>query len=728
MTCASCVARVEETLKGVDGVVDATVNFASETARIEFDAATVSVSRLRDAVEESGYSLVLPQGSGTTGAGGATEVPAKLAAFQRLRKDLILSASLALPVMILSMISMTEWYMNASRLSMDQTNRILLLLTTPVVLFPGRRFFKGLWTAARRRTADMNTLVAIGAGSAYGYSLIAVIFPELLGVHEMAVTVYFDSTATIITLILLGKLLEASAKRRASEAIEKLIGLRPATARILRNGSETDVPVARVITGDVILVRPGERIPVDGVITRGSTSLDESMVTGESLPVERSVGNAVIGGTINLNGSIDFRATAVGEKTLLGRIVKLVEDAQGSRAPIQNLADRIASVFVPVVMAIAVLTFVLWYGIGGIPFTHAMVNFVAVLIIACPCALGLATPTAIMVGTGAGARMGILIRDAESLERMHRVRTVVFDKTGTITTGKPEVTGVVTWDGAGPRDLLTRASSLEWRSEHPLAGAIVRHAIENGAGSEEPEEFQSFTGLGVAGTVGGVPVVVGNLQLMKAHGVSVDLAEPEVAHASARGETSVVVAISGAAAGVISIGDTLKPSAPGAINALHRMGVRTVLLTGDNAITARVIARRAGIDTVIAGVLPDQKAGHIKALQSEGRKVAMVGDGINDAPALARADVGIAMGTGTDIAMEAAGITLMQGDLHGVVRAFRLSKRTLRTIKQNLFWAFIYNVIGIPLAALGMLNPTVAAAAMAMSSVSVISNSLRLKR
>jgi Cu+-exporting ATPase len=734
MTCASCVLRVEKALRSVEGVQDAAVNLASEKARITYDPAIASVQTLRKAVEDTGYTLVVPDETpkGTKGIAGAapdTGSPARPEAFRKLKSDAILSAVLTLPIMVLGMVSMSDWYMRQAPLSMETTNRILFLLTSTVMFIPGRRFFNSLWTNIRHRTADMNTLVAVGTGAAYLYSTLVVLFPDLLGAIGKTHEVYFDTAATIITLILFGKLMEASAKRRASDAIRKLLALQPSVARALRNGMETEIPIADVVVGDVILVRPGERIPVDGVITRGFSVIDESMMTGESLPVEKKEGERVVGGTVNLNGSMEFRTTAIGKDSVLARIIRMVEDAQGSKAPVQSLADKIASVFVPAVIAIAVITFVLWYTVGGLAFTPALINFIAVLIIACPCALGLATPTAIMVGTGVGARMGILIRDAESLERTREVRTVVFDKTGTLTMGKPEVTSVVPLNGTTATHLVTMAASVERLSEHPLARAIIRSAERDGIQLEESGAFQSITGLGVAGDIKGTPVIVGNLLFMKEYSVQRSPeAEAEVARAAARGETSVVVAIDGTVAGVIAMGDTLRPTSPDAIRALQGMGLETILLTGDNEITAKVIAARAGIDTVIAGVLPEQKAEQIKALQRRGKVVAMVGDGINDAPALAQADIGIAIGTGTDVAMETAGITLMNGDLSGVARAFRLSGRTLRTIKQNLFWAFIYNIIGIPLAALGMLNPMLAAFAMAFSSVSVVSNSLRLKR
>jgi Cu+-exporting ATPase len=574
----------------------------------------------------------------------------------------------------------------------------------------------------------MNTLVAVGTGAAFLYSTVAVLFPGLLGGHGGMTDVYFDTTATIITLILFGKVLEASAKRKASDAIRKLLGLQPTTARVVRNGEATDITLAEVVAGDTVIVRPGEKVPVDGIILRGNTTLDESMVTGESLPVERGEGDPVVGGTINRNGSVEFRATAVGDATLLARIAKMVEDAQGSKAPIQALADRIASVFVPAVIAIAAITFVLWSTVGGASFTHALVNTIAVLIIACPCALGLATPTAIMVAAGTGARMGILIKDAETLERLRDVQVMVFDKTGTVTMGAPSVTDVAPHPGFDASTLLRLVASVESRSEHPLGEAIVRHAAAGGVSLGTVEAFQSLAGLGVAGVVDGIPVVAGKLGLLREYAIPDGELSPAADRFAGQGKTTIAVAADGRPAGVIAIADTVKPGSADALRTLQSMGIAVVMLTGDNEHTARAIAALAGIQRVIAGVLPGAKAEAIRTMQSEGRRVAMIGDGINDAPALAQADVGIAMGTGTDVAMATAGITLMHGDLASVVHARSLSERTVGTIRQNLFWAFVYNVIGIPLAALGLLHPMIAAAAMAFSSVSVVSNSLRLRR
>lgn len=724
MTCASCVTRVEKALKKVEGVNEASVNLASEKARVEFDPSRVQLDQLKTAVEDAGYELLLP-GNNSENAADKT---AKQDARQGLRSELILSAVFTVPVMILSMISMFDFYKDVSPLSLYDTNKILLLLTTPVMFYSGRRFFKGFWGAAKHFSADMNTLVAVGTGSAYAFSTVAVLFPDAMGHAGHAGHVYFDTSAVIVTLILLGKYLEATAKDKATDAITALMGLQPKTARIIRDGQEYDVPVSEVRVDDLVVVRPGERIPVDGVISKGTTSIDESMVTGESLPVEKRAGDKVVAGTINANGSIEFAAKAVGSKTVLAQIVRLVEEAQGSKAPIQGLADKIASVFVPIVIGIAVLTLSSWIAFANADFTTALVNFIAVLIIACPCALGLATPTAIMVGTGRGANLGILIKNADSLERAGKITTVVLDKTGTITEGKPSVSDVLTFNGHDEEHLLRLAASVERKSEHPLARAIVDFASGRGVKPVETESFMAMTGFGVSGSVGGETILIGNLALLKDQSVPLDGKKEAAAELAGQGKTPVLVAVNGKLAGILAISDTIKPTSKKAIEKLHSMGITVVMMTGDNQQTAETIATQAGIDRVIANVLPHEKAGHVKELQQGGAIVAMAGDGINDAPALAQADVGIAMGTGTDVAMEAADITLMKGDLMSIAQAIRLSTATLRTIKQNLFWAFIYNVVGIPLAALGMLNPMIAAGAMAFSSVSVISNSLRLKR
>ena len=735
MTCASCVARVEKTLKKIDGVETANVNLATENVTFSFDPSKTDLAAMATAVEEAGYKLALPPPStdrSTTGTEAGIGETGKEShqekAFRQLKKDFIFSAVLTLPVMLVSMVNMTEWFMASVPLTMNEVNILLFLATTAVMAGPGKRFFVIAWRLAKHFSADMNTLVAVGTGTAYLFSGIVTLFPRWLPIDNPMDHIYFDTAATIVTLILLGRMLEARAKSRTTDAIKKLIGLQPKTARVIREGMEEDVPIESVMHNDIVIVRPGERIPVDGIITKGSTSLDESMITGESMPVEKTTGGKVTGGTINKNGSIEFRATAVGKETVIAQIIKLVEDAQGSKAPIQALADRIAAVFVPVVIGIAITTFLAWFFVGGLPFTVAMINFIAVLIIACPCALGLATPTAIMVGTGLGANRGILIKNAESLERAHTINTVVLDKTGTVTEGKPSVTDVLPLNGFDEPAILRYAASIESRSEHPLAQAVLDHAKVRSIRPEEIESFQSHTGLGVTAVVRGDAVAIGNVGLMKEFAIQLGDAEERSSHFSAEGKTPIFVAANAKLAGVIAVADTVKPTSKQAVTTLKAMGIDVVMITGDNLRTAEAIAAHAGIDRVIAGVMPQDKASHIKTLQSEGRLVAMVGDGINDAPALAQADVGIAMGSGTDVAMETADITLMSGDLLGVVGAIKLSKKTIRTIKQNLFWAFIYNIIGIPVAALGLLNPMYAAGAMAFSSVSVVSNSLRLRR
>ncbi len=728
MTCASCVLRVEKALKKVDGVQEANVNLATEKVTVSFDSTKTKLPDLAHAVDEAGYKLLVPEPHqhGRAEQSGHVHEDHLDKAYNTLKREFIFSAVVTLPIMSISMVQMTKWFMEWSPLSMEDVNKLLLVITTFVMVVAGRRFFTIAWKLALHFTSDMNTLVAVGTGTAYIFSALVVLFPHWFPA-TVAGHVYFDTAAVIVTLILMGRLLEAKAKRRTSDAIKNLLGLQPKTARVVRQGREQDLAIEDVVLGDIVVMRPGERIPVDGIMTAGITSIDESMVTGESLPVEKTVGQKVIGGTVNANGSIEFRATAIGKDTVIAQIVKLVEEAQGSKSPIQALADKIASVFVPAVIGIAFLTFALWMVVGGSGFTAAMVNFIAVLIIACPCALGLATPTAIMVGTGLGATKGILIKNAESLERAHKIQTVVLDKTGTLTQGKPVVTDVLSFNGVDDTVLLQRSASIESRSEHPLGQAIVERARERAVALSPVESFQSFPGLGVTAVVGGDAVAIGNAAMMKQYSVHAAGAETAGEKISLEGKTPVFIAINGALAGVIGIADTLKPTSKDAVAQLRRMNLEVVMMSGDNKRTAEAIAKLAGVDRVFSEVLPNEKAARIKALQAEGKLVAMVGDGVNDAPALAQADVGIAMGSGTDMAMETADITLMKSDLLGVVDAIRLSHRTIRTIKQNLFWAFIYNVVGIPIAAFGLLNPIYAAAAMAFSSVSVVMNSLRLR-
>ncbi|MDE3058112.1 MAG: copper-translocating P-type ATPase [Bacteroidota bacterium] len=736
MTCASCVLRVEKALKKVDGVREANVNLATENVSLSFDPARVKFEQLSTAVENAGYKLVLPEARVEPGNNLDTEraVPShQEQAYKELKRDFVFSLSLTLPIVLLSMTSMTGRFKQLALINVEDVDKILMLLTTPVMFVPGKRFFIIAWRLVKHFAADMNTLVAVGTGVAYMYSVVVVLFPHWLdipsglGTGKEMNSVYFDTAAAIITLILMGRLFEARAKNKASDAMKKLLGLQPKTACVVRNGGEQDIPVSDVMVNDIVLVRPGEKIPADGIVTKGYTSIDESMITGESLPVEKGVGGKVVGGTINNNGSIEFRATAVGKDTVIAHIIKLVEEAQGSKAPIQSLADKIASVFVPAVIGIAVATFLLWYFVGGIGFTLSMINFIAVLIIACPCALGLATPTAIIVGTGRGASAGVLIKNADSLERLHKVQTVVFDKTGTVTRGKLAVTDVTLMSGTDEGDFFRVVASVEKKSEHPLAGAIVDFVKNKGILFDEVQTFSSYPGKGVVGTIDGKTIAVGNRKLMKEFLPESLAREDCEARFESEGKTPMLVAINHKIAGILAVADTVHPSSKSAIHSLKKIGIETVMLTGDTQSAAQSIARQIGIDRVVAEVLPDEKADRIKELQHEGKIVAMVGDGINDAPALAQADVSIAMGTGTDVAMETADITLMKSDLNGVGQAMKLSAKTLSTIKQNLFWAFIYNIIGIPLAALGMLNPVIAAGAMAFSSVSVVSNSLRMR-
>jgi Cu+-exporting ATPase len=727
MSCAACVRRVEKALVSVEGVRQASVSLAAGQATVEYEPGRTDPEALRTAVESAGYTLVLPE-PGDTADPLAAHWEAEERHRRRLRRELLLSAALTVPVVALSMLGMSEAFRRAWPLPDPATRWLLLLLTAPVMAVSGRRFFAGAWAAARQRTADMNTLVAVGTGAAFGYSALAVAFPQWLGRPEAPPELYFDTAAAIITLILLGRLLESGARGRASAAIRKLMGLQPRTARVRRDGAEADVPLAEVRAGDVVVVRPGERIPVDGVVTAGASAVDESMVTGESLPVDKAVGDPVIGGTVNRAGSFDCRATAVGSRTVLAQIVRLVQQAQGSKAPVQRLADSVAAVFVPVVIGIAALTFAGWYFFGGGGFAPALVHAIAVLIIACPCALGLATPAALMVGVGVGAQRGVLIKNAGSLERARRVDVVVLDKTGTLTSGVPAVTEVHPLEGWDAGRLLAVAAAAERRSEHPLGQAVVAAAQARGLAVPDAENFMYTPGLGVTAHIGASAVAAGSASLLSSLGVPLEELQAAAGRLAESGQTQIFVAVDGRPAGVLALADTLRPGAPEAVAELRRLRIEVVMLTGDAEAAARAVAGQAGVERVVAGVRPADKAAHVEALQREGLTVAMVGDGINDAPALARADVSIAMGGGTDIAMEAADITLVRPDLRLVPLAIALSGATLRKIRQNLFWAFVYNVVGIPLAAFGLLTPMFAAAAMAFSSVSVVTNSLLLKR
>ena len=737
MTCAACVNHIERALAEVPGVVSAGVNLATERAAVEHIPGIAAIADMRRAIEDAGYSLI--------GAlDDADEDPATPRDLRILRRKL--AASLAVAALTMALM-FTPAVHNALPFSLDY---ILLILATPVQFWAGRQFYIGAWGALKRRSSNMNTLIAVGTSVAYLYSAAATLFAATPFFAAAGAATFFDTSTAIIALVLLGKYLEARAKQRASRAITALMGLQPKTARAIRNGQETEVPIDDLQVGDEIIVRPGERIAVDGEVVDGYSAVDESMLTGESVPVEKSPGSAVYGATINATGSFTFRAQKVGRDTMLAQIVRLVEDAQASKAPVQRLADVVSAYFVPAVIGVAALTFAFWLAFGPQPsYIHATLTAVAVLIIACPCALGLATPAAIMVGTGKGAELGVLIRSAETLERAHKIQTLVLDKTGTLTLGKPSVVNIVSNDVAHD-ELLRLAASAEQGSEHPLGKALAEAAAAKSLPLDHAERFQALPGFGVSAIVSGRRVLLGNLALMRRESVPLDAYETAAQTMASEGGTPVFVAIDGKPMGVIAIADALRPEAKAAIAQVKRMGIDVVMLTGDNRRTADAVARQVGIDRVVADVLPADKAAHISALQREGKVVGMVGDGINDTPSLAQADVGFAIGGGSDVALEAADITLVSSNLRAVSDAVRLSKATMRAIRQNLFWAFAYNVALIPIAAgalypifagggvpdaltpalgeHGFLNPILAAAAMAISSVTVLMNSLRLRR
>jgi Cu+-exporting ATPase len=713
MTCASCVARIERKLGKLEGVQTASVNLATERASVTYDPASVSPAQLISAVEAAGYGAA-PVVEGATV--GEDEEAARRRDLAGRRRTLALGAVLSALLLVLAMAPALMDFPTA-----QTHNYLLALLALPVWAYVGRGFHRGALVNLRHGSANMDTLISLGSSVAYLYSVAVTIAAP-------GQAVYYDTAALIVTLIYLGKYLEAAAKGRTGEAIRQLIGLQPRTALVVRNGAERALPLEQVVTGDVVLVRPGERVPVDGTVLAGQSSVDESMLTGESLPVAKAPGDAVIGATVNGTGLLRIQTTAVGRDTVLAGIIRLVEQAQGSKAPVQRLADRISAVFVPVVIGLAALTFLGWLATGH-SLGQALVPAIAVLVIACPCALGLATPTAIMVGTGRGAGMGILIKGGESLERIRALTSVVLDKTGTVTEGKPRLTDIVPLAGIAAAEVLRLAGGVERASEHPLGQAVVRGAEERGlALPATPTVFRSITGGGVQGLIEGCEVLVGSRRLLAEQGIALDGATATLEALEADGKTALLVAVDGQPGGIIAVADTLKAGAAGAVASLRALGLQVALLTGDNARTAEAIARQAGIERVLAEARPDEKAAEVARLQAASQVVAMVGDGINDAPALAQADVGIALGTGTDVAMAAADITLVRGDLRSVPAAIALSRATMRTIRQNLFWAFVYNVILIPLAALGMVNPIFAAAAMALSSVSVVTNSLRLNR
>ena len=735
MHCAACVGKVERALTSVGGVHTASVNLATEQATVSFDPTLTSVDALRAAVDRAGYELAAPRATAMPGATDDADQASRDAALRSEKIKFVVGAVLSVPVLLGGMSHLLPWVPMAL-----QNPWLLLALTTPVQFWVGWQFHRGFLHDLRYRTASMSTLVSLGTSAAYFFSVAVTLWPETF--HQPGAMTYYDVSAVVITLVVLGRWLEARARGRTSEAIRRLLSLAPRTARVIRDGAEMDVPTAEVAVDDYVRIRPGERIPVDGVVTEGASTVDESMLTGESLPLEKVPSSRVFAGTVNRTGTFVFRASRVGSETALARIVALVAEAQGSRAPIQRLADRVAAVFVPIVLGLAALTFLVWWAIGPDPSVlFALTNAVAVLVIACPCAMGLATPTAIMVGAGRGAEYGVLIKSAAALELLQGVDTVVFDKTGTLTVGRPAVTEVISADstsaepGPGSDDVLALAAAAEQGSEHPLGEAIVTRAKERGVALPPISEFTTVPGQGIDAMAAEGRVLLGNRTLMDARGVDVSALAPRAQAFAAEGKTVVYLALGGRALGLLAAADRLKPDAADVVAALKRRGLAVVMLTGDTRPTAEAIARQAGIDRVLAEVLPEDKANEIARLQGEGGRVAMVGDGINDAPALARADVGIAMGSGTDVAIEAADVTLLRGDLHGVVAAIDLSRRTIRIIKENLAWAFGYNVVLIPVAAgvlypFGgvLLSPILAGAAMAFSSVSVVTNSLRLKR
>ncbi|MFG6095915.1 heavy metal translocating P-type ATPase [Leptothoe sp. ISB3NOV94-8A] len=732
MSCAACANSIETAIQQVPGVNKALVNFASQQASVDYDERSTSLDAIQAAVADAGY-----------GAAAVREMSLEAdrieqQAEQRARLlRVVVSGMIGIVLMFGTMPAMLGIHIPGWPMFLHNA-WLQLVLSTPVLFWCGQPFFVGAWKALTHRAANMNTLVALGTGTAYIYSLFVTLFPNVLTAQGLKPAVYYEAAVVIIALLLLGRYLENRARRQTSDAIRQLMGLQPNIARVVRQDQEMDIPVEDVVVGDIVAVRPGEKIPVDGDVVSGLSTVDESMVTGEPMPVQKRVGDEVIGATINKTGSFRFRAARVGRDTVLAQIVQLVQTAQGSKAPIQKLADQVTGLFVPIVIAIALLTFTLWFNLTGNT-TLSLLTTVGVLIIACPCALGLATPTSIMVGTGKGAENGILIKDAESLEQAHRLQTIIMDKTGTLTQGKPMVTDYLTVRGTANRNeirLLQLAAAVEHQSEHPLAAAIVNYGQAQGVDNlPEVQEFEAIVGSGVQGTVHGQRVQIGTERWMQSLGINTEHLQSRRQAWESAAKTTVWVAVDGKAEALLGIADALKPSSAEVVRHLQRLGLEVMMLTGDNPATAAAIAQDVGIRRYIASVRPDQKAAHVQQLQATGKRVAMVGDGINDAPALAQADVGISIGTGTDIAIAASDITLISGDLSGIVTAIRLSKATMANIRQNLFFAFIYNVVGIPVAAgilypiFGwLLNPMIAGAAMAFSSVSVVTNALRLRK
>ncbi|UVI29403.1 heavy metal translocating P-type ATPase [Paenibacillus spongiae] len=720
MTCAACATRIEKGLNKLPGVTNATVNFAMETAHVEFSSGEVSVQDMQNKVKQLGYKATTKQDSASAGDHREKEV-------RRYKMNLLIAGLLSLPLLwsMVGHFSFTSW-IYVPDLFMNPWMQ--LILATPVQFYIGKQFYVGAYKALRNGSANMDVLIALGTSAAFFYSLYLTIDWYLAGASaHHGPALYYETSAVLITLVIMGKLFESLAKGRTSEAIKSLMGLQAKTALVVRDGQELTIPVDEVLTGDIVLVRPGDKIPVDGQVLEGTSSVDESMLTGESLPVEKKAGDTVIGATINKNGMLRIQATKVGKETALAQIIKVVEEAQGSKAPIQRVADVISGIFVPIVVGIAVVAFLVWYFfVTPGDFAEALEKAIAILVIACPCALGLATPTSIMAGSGRAAEIGILFKGGEHLEQTHKVDAIILDKTGTVTKGKPELTDVLT--EANEEEFLRLVGAAEKNSEHPLAEAIVTGIQERNIALPGTEVFEAIPGYGIKAVVEGKELLVGTRRLMEKFEVDAKSAYDTMARLEENGKTAMLVAIDGRYAGIVAVADTIKETSQAAVSRLKDMGIQVIMITGDNERTAKAIAAQVGIDHVLAEVLPEGKAEEVKKLQAQGKKVAMVGDGINDAPALATADVGMAIGTGTDVAMEAADVTLMRGDLSSIPDAIYMSRKTMGNIKQNLFWALGYNTLGIPIAAIGLLAPWVAGAAMALSSVSVVLNALRLQR
>lgn len=720
MTCAACANRIEKRMNKLEGVSSANVNFALETLSVEYDNRAIKPNDMVETIKKLGFTLIPKQDARET-------VDHKEKEIDRQYGKFIFSAILTLPL-LWTMVTHFEMTAFLYMPGMFMNPWVQLALATPVQFIVGAQFYKGAYQALKNKSANMDVLVALGTSAAYFYSI-------YLGWEWMAAggqgmpELYFEAAAVIITLIVLGKLFEVRAKGRTSQAIQKLLGLQAKTARVIRNGEEVEIPAEEVIVGDVVIIKPGEKVPVDGELIEGRSAIDESMITGESIPVDKSIGDSVIGATINKNGSIKVKATKVGRDTALSQIVKVVEEAQGSKADIQRLVDKVSGIFVPVVVAIAIATFLIWYFIvapGDL--RQALIPMISILVIACPCALGLATPTSIMAGSGRAAEMGLLFKGGEHLENTQNIQTVVLDKTGTVTKGQPELTDVEIAEGFTEEDVLYYVGSAEKHSEHPLAQAMVKGIKEKGISLNDSTDFEAIPGYGIRAIVDNKEILAGTRNLMKQHSVPMKNADSLMEELENQGKTAMLIAVEGQFAGIIAVADTVKETSKEAIERMHDLGLEVIMLTGDNERTAKAIASQVGITHVIAEVIPEQKSSEVKKLQEQGKKVAMVGDGINDAPALAVADIGMAIGTGTDVAIEAADITLMRGDLNSVADAIHMSRKTMKNIKQNLFFAFIYNTSAIPIAAVGLLAPWVAGAAMAFSSVSVVLNALRLQK